>query len=562
MGFMWRIDKKEKGVRMMKQKFNNMFILFILLFMGKLDFLMADIMYDRYWETPAIIFPIDDNTPIKLERVAIYFPDQVLYQLYNPTNKEITAEFGIPLKFDFDFCWDSCWNYDKEKGEIEIIVNGICCGEEVIPEDKYIFLRSLGEIIKEWEDENVVGVPKDFIVKVREGIDSTKKLEPRVSIIDIKEGVIKVNKSLLHIFGDVGILQVDYFNLKFLPGEKKIIKVSYQYLNVRTFAGILYGEGLIEGFLILKKYAWKEPIKEIFFIDSYDAFSGTSNILMEVPGEDYFSIPIASKKTYIGEFAGACVGREIKDDIVLIKYANNIILNDSNYLFYVKKTWDLDPGGPNVLSEVQNIKASSYLKGKTKIFKESYIDQEYYEIVEDTGEYEADFMPYRLFDNDPRTAWCEGVKGSGIGEYVEFELKYDAWKLGIVNGFYKVGQKTRTLGEIIININDKRLMYFANNGVSSIEIVGLDNNIRKTISVPDTWENNESYGEIKSATPYFVDINLPKGKYRIYIRDIYKGYLYDDTCIGEIMFLRDDTRKLEKVVNDKDFFKEVLTLIK
>ncbi|HOJ50353.1 MAG TPA: hypothetical protein PKW55_06035 [Spirochaetota bacterium] len=78
-----------------------------------------------------------------------------------------------------------------------------------------------------------------------------------------------------------------------------------------------------------------------------------------------------------------------------------------------------------------------------------------------------------------------------------------------------------------------------------MEFVSLDGNIKKMINLNDTKDMQ------------FFDIDLPKGKYRVYIRSIYKGTNWSDTCLGEIRFYKD----IRKVIEEDDFLKIVFSTI-
>ncbi|MCX7787199.1 MAG: hypothetical protein N2442_05845 [Spirochaetes bacterium] len=127
------------------------------------------------------------------------------------------------------------------------------------------------------------------------------------------------------------------------------------------------------------------------------------------------------------------------------------------------------------------------------------------------------FRPLSLFDGFPETAWCEGVPGDGIGEWVEFELKQDTEAIDVWNGYQRASHR----------IEGKNLhQYFGwNNRVKTLEIVSSDGKIRKTLNLKDSQEKQT-----------FEDLYLPKGTYRAYVREIYKGTRWQDTCLGELVF--------------------------
>jgi hypothetical protein len=129
----------------------------------------------------------------------------------------------------------------------------------------------------------------------------------------------------------------------------------------------------------------------------------------------------------------------------------------------------------------------------------------------------AGFGPLSLFDGIRETSWCEDAKGDGIGEWVEFELKRDVEALDVQNGYNR--SFTHIEGRDIDTFYEK------NNRPKVIEIVSTDGKVRKPLSLADDKE-----------LQFFDGVFLPKGTYKLFIRDVYKGTRWQDTCIGEIVF--------------------------
>jgi hypothetical protein len=130
---------------------------------------------------------------------------------------------------------------------------------------------------------------------------------------------------------------------------------------------------------------------------------------------------------------------------------------------------------------------------------------------------EAGFGALSLFDGIRETAWCEGVSGDGIGEWVEFELTKNVEGFEIQNGY--------NMSLFAVPGKDIDTYYGKNNRPKRIEIASLDGKIKLTIDLEDT-----------ERLQYFDARYLPKGRYRVYIRAVYKGSRWQDTCLGEITF--------------------------
>lgn len=182
------------------------------------------------------------------------------------------------------------------------------------------------------------------------------------------------------------------------------------------------------------------------------------------------------------------------------------------------------------------------------------------------------FGPYgmhRLFDNNLKTCWAEGVKGPGIGESLYLAVAEGSHFLAVANGY----QKSRTL-------------YWVNNRLKTIQItvfIGINlpgeateqftvyharkYPFSKTVSLADTLELQKIYLPFdwkllktfkdKALLQFMDEKNISKESFKpdvryilqIQILDIYKGKKYNDTCISEIRVenpLRSN-RKVKKV---------------
>lgn len=152
------------------------------------------------------------------------------------------------------------------------------------------------------------------------------------------------------------------------------------------------------------------------------------------------------------------------------------------------------------------------------------------------------FDPVSLFDGFPESAWGEGAPGGGINEWVEFELKEDVYGLAIYNGLKKC---TESFLEFEERENASKILatYMNNNRAKLIELISRDNQVKQKIQLLDTPERQ-----------VFEDIYLPRGVYKLYIRDIYKGTRWDDTCLGEIEFYLASARG---IIEQDELFKKV-----
>jgi hypothetical protein len=108
----------------------------------------------------------------------------------------------------------------------------------------------------------------------------------------------------------------------------------------------------------------------------------------------------------------------------------------------------------------------------------------------------------------PDFPWAEGVKGDGIGEYIDMEWEYEINGIIIINGFISF---------------DKPELFLYNNRVKAVKI-SIDDFPEKFIYELDD-----------SSNPQIIQLNKHGKKIRLEIMDVYKGSQWDDTCVSMIV---------------------------
>ncbi|MGB4269481.1 MAG: hypothetical protein WBK20_09895 [Spirochaetota bacterium] len=125
------------------------------------------------------------------------------------------------------------------------------------------------------------------------------------------------------------------------------------------------------------------------------------------------------------------------------------------------------------------------------------------------------YEPYYAADNKITTAWCEGVKGDGIGEWIKFDL--DMWDPhDRIFNIYRV---------LIVNgVAASKELYYANNRVKKLQLEFSEGQ-KKIIELRD------------GVLDYQIFVVHTKAEWvRMRILEVYKGKKYDDTCISEVEF--------------------------
>ncbi|MCK4745090.1 hypothetical protein KAS41_03435, partial [Candidatus Parcubacteria bacterium] len=186
---------------------------------------------------------------------------------------------------------------------------------------------------------------------------------------------------------------------------------------------------------------------------------------------------------------------------------DNIEVNYSDFPYRGKGCWWCS--GDKKFSELLE-----YQINEMKEISSSYL------VEGETGHY-----PYNAMDGDEKTAWVEGVDGSGIGEWISNSggsrllknMNYN--KIKVFNGFgeskelWSKNNRVKKL-KIIYQNNQEQIVEIED--VFGYQIVGLSKTIR--------LKENGYAG--------YVD-NIAKFE----ILDVYKGTDFDDTAISEVRLL-------------------------
>jgi hypothetical protein len=193
-------------------------------------------------------------------------------------------------------------------------------------------------------------------------------------------------------------------------------------------------------------------------------------------------------------------------------------------------------GGPDSIS------ASSYLKSKNA---------------------EIDYKPSNTHDFSYKTAWVEGVKGYGIGEYLTYYFRPDAPRITdiiIANGYVKspkIWLENSRVKKLKMYINDK-----------PFAILNLEDSRREQsfhFEPIGRWlEYTDDYGDYEK----WEEKNIWTLKFEIL--EVYQGDKYDDTAITELYFngidvhcfakdtkilMSDNSPKNIELIKDGDFVK-------
>ncbi len=156
-----------------------------------------------------------------------------------------------------------------------------------------------------------------------------------------------------------------------------------------------------------------------------------------------------------------------------------------------------------------------------------------------------------LFDGNPETAWCEGSKGNGEDEWIEFETQVPVRYIAIVNGYAKNNRSFEENGKIEIlelsiksdknstiqkNITSEKIDFIKQNKNSQKEFYSIDYQ-RFNMKKNPYYDYTIIYNQEGDA---YVYKELGKGKWKIKLKinKVTSGTKYKDTCISEIFVLQ------------------------
>jgi hypothetical protein len=142
--------------------------------------------------------------------------------------------------------------------------------------------------------------------------------------------------------------------------------------------------------------------------------------------------------------------------------------------------------------------------------------------------YNLTYSADNLMDNDYTTAWAEGAKGPGVGEYIEitFEKGFDVACIAAINGYTK-NEETYYNNS---RIKELQIDYIGWEGKSS----SGNSTIVRLEDLPYSKINGENFAKMLSTIMDFSDGESFK-KIRLTIKSVYPGKKFNDTCLSELL---------------------------
>lgn len=146
----------------------------------------------------------------------------------------------------------------------------------------------------------------------------------------------------------------------------------------------------------------------------------------------------------------------------------------------------------------------------------------------------SDYGLSNLLDMDLTTAWVEGSRGDGTGEWIEIDLsEFSVAYIGIMNGYtkdestyYENSRVRKVRIELTYDQDESSYSYFSGDIGETVDLA----------DIPWTVVDDSNFFTFVQLI-YSSGMEKPIKKIRLEILDVYPGDDYDDLCITELIIL-------------------------
>jgi hypothetical protein len=307
-----------------------------------------------------------------------------------------------------------------------------------------------------------------------------------------------VNDALIHFNGEIlrKVLEKDFKNFDILLKIARDTSIEFE---------DFHDEMYLEEFLILNMcnveknyfdfleyYFKKYTFANIYILENFE----NGPYLPDTPPICLIPDTI-NKKNYELLLALRHVVNRYRNEIINFKLLPSYTLNEIRYYFLS----DL-----MCKSILDILKTKPVNKWEENLKKEAIDLSNKFISVEVSSQLSSEYSKKNLLDYNLFTAWVEGNKNSGEGEWIELEFP-----------------KRITVGKVIL---------FPGYG-KSLKLFKANARLKK---VKVSWNNKEKVVEfLDKFIAQSIDIYDKTDKIRIEVLEVYKGFKYKDLCVSEIM---------------------------
>lgn len=152
------------------------------------------------------------------------------------------------------------------------------------------------------------------------------------------------------------------------------------------------------------------------------------------------------------------------------------------------------------------------------------------------------YLPAHTRDDSHRSAWCEGVEGHGVGEWIEyrFDEPVQIEAVHLFGGYFLDARRLESNNRL------KKVRLEAD-GYAPLEVTLADPAAPTPGWQPPASDPERSWFAQAQQWPAFLYTEIQTQRLRITVLEVHPGSKHSDTCISEIRFTGADEACLRRL---------------